>query len=124
MTQATVRTPEKEAAVLNEIRVSGNVSAACRKAKVSRFTWYQWINDTPELREAHQAAFVTGRENRADRAEDKLAELVEKGDTTATIFTLKTLRRDIYGDRSITELTGPNGAPLTITLAERPDGPA
>jgi uncharacterized protein involved in tolerance to divalent cations len=124
MATETVETPEKVAAVLDEIRVSGNASAACAKVKVARPSYYRWKNASPELQERHKEAMAIGRENRADRAEDKLAELVEKGDTTATIFTLKTLRRDIYGDRSITELTGPNGAPLTITLAERPDGPA
>lgn len=65
-----------------------------------------------------------GRDNRADRAEDKLWELVERGDVTATIFTLKTLRRDIYGDRQMLEHTGKDGAPLTVVIAERSDGPA
>jgi len=120
----TIRTPEKQAAVLNEIRATGNAWLSCRKAKVGRATWYQWLADDPDLAAAHKAAMDAGRDAKADFAEDKLAERIERGDTTAIIFALKTLRRDVYGDRSILEHTGPDGAPLTIHLASRPDGPA
>jgi hypothetical protein len=124
MGQPTVRTPEKEQAVLREIRKSGNASAACSKAKVSRYTWYDWLTDDPALKAAHKAALAEGRENKADYAEDALSKRIDAGDTTAIIFALKTLRREIYGDRSTLEHTGPDGTPLVIRFAQRPDGPA
>lgn len=109
--------------MLDAIRITGNASKACSMAKIARPTWYRWMNGDPDLTAAHKAAMAAGREHRADRAEDKLGERIEKGDTTAIIFALKTLRKDIYGDKWQGELTGPGGAPLVITFAERPDGP-
>jgi len=124
MAVRTLRTPEKEAAVLDALRVKGNASRALTSVKLSRSTWYQWLHDDPALMAAHKEAFTVGRENRADRAEDKLGDKVEEGDVTAIIFTLKTLRREIYGDKSVHELTGKDGAPLVIHFAQREDGPA
>jgi hypothetical protein len=123
MTKPTIRTPEKEAEVLREIRKSGNATTACIKAKVGRHTWYDWLETDPELRAAHKAAMDAGRENKADVAEDALMTRINKGDTTAIIFALKTLRRPIYGDRSLHEVTGADGAPLMVMLNMRPDGP-
>ena len=120
---ATIRTLEKEATVLAGIRRKGNVTRACAAAKMRRETWYGWLQEDPALRAAHNEAFVAGRENRGDYAEDKLADKVEEGDVTAIIFTLKSLRREIYGDKSVHELTGKDGAPLTVVFAQRDDGP-
>lgn len=119
----TIRTPEKEAHVLREIRISGNASNACGKARIGHSTWYQWLDADPELKAAHRAAMDTGRENKADVAEDALMTRIKTGDTTAIIFALKTLRREVYGDRSVFEHTGKDGAPLVVTLTSRPDGP-
>ena len=120
----TIRTPEKKERVLREIRKTGNAKLACSKAKIGKASWYEWLADDPDLAAAHKAAMDAGREAKADLAEDKLADRIEKGDTTAIIFALKSLRREVYGERATLEHTGPDGAPLTITLAERTDGPA
>ena len=124
MANRTIRTPEKEQLVLRELRTSGHVAKACSRAKIGKTTWYDWKDDDPELQAAHTEAMAIGRENKADRAEDKLGDRIEAGDTTAIIFALKTLRREVYGDRSIHELTGPDGQPLTVLFSPRPDGPA
>jgi hypothetical protein len=96
----TFRTPEKVDQVLRELRSCGDASAAVRKARVARRTWYSWLDADPELATAHKEAMTAGREARADRAEDRLGDRIEAGDTTAIIFALKTLRREVYGDRA------------------------
>jgi hypothetical protein len=40
------------------------------------------------------------------------------------IFLLKARRPDKYREKSTVEHTGPDGAPLVIQFAQRPDGPA
>jgi uncharacterized protein YjbK len=120
----TLRTPEKEEAVLREIRATGNASKAISKARIGHSTWYGWIESDPDLAKAHEAAMTVGRNAKADLAEDKLHDRLMAGDTTAIIFTLKTLRREQYGERILNEISGPDGAPLVVLLNSRPDGPA
>jgi hypothetical protein len=120
----TIRTPEKEAEVLAEIARTGNVAGSCRRCGVGKMTWYEWKQNDPELQKAHEQAMTDGRASKADLAEDALLARINKGDTTAIIFALKTLRRDTYGERILNEISGPDGAPLVVLLNSRPDGPA
>jgi hypothetical protein len=64
----------------------GVVTTAAKQAGISRKTHYEWYNTDPEYKEA-----VDGLVDVAlDFAESKLHKQIEGGDTTATIFYLKT----------------------------------
>lgn len=64
----------------------GIVTTACKSVDISRETHYRWLKEDPKYKEA-----VEGIEDIAiDFAESKLHKQIEKGDTTATIFYLKT----------------------------------
>ena len=67
-------------------RSLGIVTNACKAINISRQTHYDWMKDDPEY-----AAAVQEIDNLAlDFAESRLYKLIQKGDTSATIFYLKT----------------------------------
>lgn len=68
-------------------KTKGLVSPAARILGVSRGTLYNYIQADPEIKQA----VYDSRETLIDMAEAKLAELVANGETTAIIFTLKTI---------------------------------
>jgi hypothetical protein len=85
----------------------GVVSDACQMAGISRTTFYAYYNEDPEF----AAAAAECDELALDFAESKLKQKIAFGDTTATIFFLKTKGKDRgYVERQ--ERTGPNGQPL------------
>ena len=64
----------------------GIVTTACKSAGISRETHYRWLREDPEYKEQ-----VDGISDIAlDFAESKLHKQIDKGDTTAVIFYLKT----------------------------------
>jgi len=75
----------------------GVVTTACKSVDISRDTHYRWLKEDEEYRQS-----VEDIENVAlDFAESKLHKQIEKGDTTATIFFLKTKgKRRGYIERS------------------------
>lgn len=91
----TIRTPEKEKAILEALREKPIYAAACRKARVSKVAFFEWRRDDPEFDKRVLAA----REQGLDAIEDALSTRGLKDDTTAAIFLLKSLRREIYGDK-------------------------
>ena len=64
----------------------GNISQACKSSKISRQTYYRWIDDDVEFEE--QCKNV--EESLLDLAENRLLEKIDKYDTTSIIFFLKT----------------------------------
>jgi hypothetical protein len=64
----------------------GIVSTACRVVDISRQTHYRWMGEDNDYKEAVEDI----SEMAIDTVESKLHELIKKGDTTATIFYLKT----------------------------------
>ena len=64
----------------------GIVTGACKAVGIHRSTFYDWYNSDPEFKEA-----VDDIDNIAlDFAESKLHRKIDKGDTSAIIFYLKT----------------------------------
>lgn len=68
-------------------RASWNISEACRETGIGRSTYYRWLRSSPQFSEAIDEA----KEAQVDRAESALFKKIEAGDTTAIIFTLKTI---------------------------------
>ncbi len=108
---------EKKKQLIGEIiRSKGFKTVACTNLKVNPRTFRQWMADDAEFRQAVEDAVEIAREYRDDRAEQKLFEQVEGGDTTAIIFYCKTRLKG----RGYTERAMPQEAkqPTQPTLPE------
>lgn len=116
----SVRTIKKEQAILEALAKGSSVSAACAHAQVERRRFYEWRESDPEFARSVDEAIDAG----TDRLEDVAIRRAEDSSDTLLIFLLKARRREKFGDRQQFEHTGKDGAPLTITIAERSDGPA
>lgn len=95
MANLSKHTPEKEEELLAALREKPVFAAACRKARISRFTFYDWRRSDPGF----NARILAAREEGLDALEDALTTRGMKNDTTAAIFMLKSLRRETYGER-------------------------
>jgi predicted DNA-binding transcriptional regulator AlpA len=85
----------------------GVVSTACKKVKISRTTFYKYLKEDPtfakEVKEIEDVAL--------DFAESQLFNQIKEGNTTATIFYLKTKgKRRGYIERQ--EITGADNKPI------------
>lgn len=81
------RTEQHKKAVIEALEKSlGVVTTACKHVGVSRVTFYEWLKTDPAFKQS-----VEDIDNIAlDFAESQLHKQIQKGDTTATIFYLKT----------------------------------
>jgi len=81
------KTEQHKKAILEALESSlGIVTSACKKVGVGRTTFYGWINDDEEF--ANQVKDI---ENIAlDFAESQLHQQIKSGNSTSTIFFLKT----------------------------------
>lgn len=92
-------TKEQFLELLASKKSGGSISAASSLAGVSRQTIYNWRMEDRSFDQAIIHAMQEGKTQIADLAEQALIKRIEAGDTTAVIFTLKTLRSDRYGDK-------------------------
>ena len=77
----------KKEAFIKAYRESlGVVVHACKTADISRRTYYNWLESDEEFRQAVEDV----GEEALDFAENALKKKIREGDTTATIFYLKT----------------------------------
>jgi hypothetical protein len=91
----------------------GVVTSACKKVGVGRTTYYEYYNNDPEFK-----AQIDDISNVAlDFAESQLHKQIREGNTSATIFYLKTKGRDRgYVERQ--EVTGINGSGIVIQIVD------
>lgn len=73
----------------------GNLRNVARKLKCSYSTVVKWVNTNPKAKEARLDSIV----DIVEMAESNLYDMVEDGDRTATLFVLKTLARNKYGEK-------------------------
>lgn len=97
------------------VQAKGIVTKACEVVGMPRSTYYLWYNSDEEFKkEADSINDIV-----LDFAEGKLYELVQEGDTTATIFLLKTRgKRRGYVEKSETDLNVSGG--VTVNLVPTP----
>jgi hypothetical protein len=76
----------KKAMIDALVKSLGVVTTAAKIAGIDRSTHYDWLNNDDE----YKAAVESIEDIAIDFAESKLHSQIEKGDTTATIFYLKT----------------------------------
>lgn len=96
-----LKTAQHKKAVIEALKSSlGVVTTACKKANVGRRTFYDWLENDPEFKEEVESI----SDYAIDYVESKLYNLIDKEDTTATIFYLKTKgRKRGYSEKIITE---------------------
>jgi hypothetical protein len=76
----------KKAMILALTKSLGIVTTACKIVDIDRGTHYNWMRDDPE----YKAQVESLKDVVLDFAESKLHKKIDDGDTTATIFFLKT----------------------------------
>jgi hypothetical protein len=93
----------------------GIVTTAASQVGISRNTHYTWMQEDPDYK-----AEVDGIADMAiDFAESSLQRQIQDGNTTATIFFLKTKGKDRgYVERQ--EVTGINGSGIVIQIVDTP----
>ena len=98
----------KKGALLAALRdARGIITTACEAVGISRETYRNWKNKDPEFRQ--QAEDI--EETQIDMVEGKLLNAIERGDTTAIIFYLKTKGKK----RGYSEKAQPTLPPPTVS---------
>lgn len=114
-------TIEKKADFLRHFADSGNVTKSALETRIDRTTVYRWKKEDPEFGVAFDEAEEMGGMALEDEAHRRAFEgslIVTKNGSyrqhsdLLTIFLLKARFPEKYIDKSRTELTGANGAPL------------
>ena len=106
------KTEQHKKAMIEALEKSlGVVTTACKKVGIGRTTFYGWLQDDPEF-----AKEVDDIQNIAlDYAESQLHKQIGKGNTSATIFYLKTKgKKRGYIERQ--EITGADGMPTNFQI--------
>lgn len=87
----------------------GFVGVACENANIGRSTYYRWLDEDSDFRQRCRDI----EEANIDYAENKLLSQIREGNTTATIFFLKTKGKNRgYVERQ--EVTGRDGADIML----------
>ena len=106
------RTAQHKKAIIEALEQSlGVVTSACKKVGVGRTTFYGWLADDEDFAKA-----VKDIENVAlDFAESQLHKQIKDGNTSSTIFYLKTKgKKRGYIERVENDLTS-NGKEINLT---------
>lgn len=78
----------KKRRVTRELLLVPIVQLACKRAGVSRATYYRWLKEDPKFAQECDEAFEKGRQSINDLAESKLIHKVNEGDMRAISFWL------------------------------------
>ena len=106
------KTEQHKKAILEALEKSlGVVTTSCKKVGIGRTQFYHWLNDDNEFRTK-----VDDIQNVAlDFAESQLHKQIGDGNTSATIFYLKTKGKNRgYVERQ--EITGAEGMPTNFQI--------
>jgi hypothetical protein len=92
----------------------GIVTLACKEVDIARQTHYRWMQEDEKYKQdVEDVADIA-----LDFAESKLHKQIDKEDTTATIFYLKTKgKKRGYIERQ--EITGAEGQSINITFTKK-----
>ena len=95
----------------------GNVSSSADAVGIAPVTHYEWMKDDEEYRKAVEEI----KERTIDHVESKLQELIDNGDTTATLFYLKTQgRKRGYVETERKEIGGKIGIDTNVEVNKLP----
>jgi hypothetical protein len=106
MARRPKRSPEREQAVLNALRVGNTRRASAEAAGVSHTLFYTWLED---------GTFLDSVTKAEAEAELRFLGQVAKHAVTSPMaaqWWLEKRRREDYGPKTAVELTGANGGPI------------
>jgi hypothetical protein len=95
----------------------GNITASCKAANIARSTYYEWMEKDPKF----AAAVNELAEANIDFAESCLKQQIKDGNTTATIFYLKT-KGKARGYIESHEIIGSQEAPVVLSFKDALQG--
>lgn len=95
----------------------GNITASCKAANIARSTYYEWMEKDPKF----AAAVNELAEANIDFAESCLKQQIKDGNTTATIFYLKTKGKS-RGYIETHEIIGNSEAPVALSFKDALEG--
>lgn len=95
----------------------GNITASCKAANIARSTYYEWMEKDPKF----AAAVNELAESNIDFAESCLKQQIKDGNTTATIFYLKTKGKS-RGYIETHEIIGNSEAPVALSFKDALEG--
>lgn len=104
------KTEQHKRAMIDALEKSlGVVTSACKSVGIGRTIHYEWMKDDPDYKEAVEGI----SEIAIDFAESQLHHQIKGGNTTATIFYLKTKGKNRgYVERQETAMVTPEGMPV------------
>lgn len=120
------KTKLQKESVLAAFAESGNVSKACRKAKMTRTTFYEWLQKDKKFKKDYDRVLKVAvglmEDEAKRRALDGVLEPVfykgekvgsiRKYSDTLLIVLLKAHAPEKYRERVSTEISGPDGKPI------------
>lgn len=92
--------------------IGSTILEACIHAGISKQTYYNWIEDKPELLDY----FEQLREKPVLKARNNIAKLIQNGDPETSKWFLERKKKDEFSLR--TELTGKNGEGIKIRVID------
>jgi hypothetical protein len=93
LTRTEKRIHSQQEKVIEFLAESGNISFACKRAGISRETYYRWA-DTPRFSKKASAAIKLGKSFVNDLAHTQLIRNIQEGDMQAIRFQLANCHPD------------------------------
>lgn len=82
------RIAKQKELIVETLRDTGNIEAACRKVGISRNTYYVWTRSDDRFRKESEEALVVGTETVCDTLESRLVARANSGDLGALKYFL------------------------------------
>jgi hypothetical protein len=99
---------EQREKLIEALKESGNVSFACKRAGISRDTYYRWRGMSEQFSDETDAAILSGKEFVNDLAHTQLIRHIQSGDMGAIKFQLANCHDDYIPKRASTVQLPPN----------------
>ncbi len=95
-----VRIRRQQEKLLEALAESGNVSFACKRAGISRDTYYRWRKEDEDFTDKAVLAIASGKEFVNDLAHSQLIRNIQNGDMGAIKFQLSNCHEDYHPKRA------------------------
>ncbi len=107
------RTEKDKLALLETLKEMPIIQVACKRAGISRATYYRWRNEDEEFARASEGSFKEGVEFINDMSESQIIQLIKEKKLPAIALWLKN-NNPRYGAKSISRMSPSPLATLTI----------
>ncbi len=102
------RIREQRKKLIEALKESGNVSFACKRAGISRDTYYRWRSMSEQFSDETDAAILSGKEFVNDLAHTQLIRHIQSGDMGAIKFQLANCHDDYTPKRVVEKIMRAN----------------